>query len=136
MELIRLDTLLNDSMNVIWREGYERNKKIVKKIDINKIKKVDTFIHKLVNVINNKKQLIITLVIIKLNRIISDIKEKSKMNDVYNFNDRDKLLMIYNDLDKYIKNHLKKDIGSIKVILKIVSDSQTDSQNALMEFLN
>ena len=136
MELIRLDTLLNDSMNVIWREGYERNKKIVKKIDINKIKKVDTFIHKLVNVINNKKQLIITLVIIKLNRIISDIKEKSKMNDVYNFNDRDKLLMIYNDLDKYIKNHLKKDIGSIKVIPKIVSDSQTDSQNALMEFLN
>ena len=83
-------------------------KKIIKKIDTNKIKNVDTFIHKLINVINNKKQLIRTLVIVKLDRIISDIKIKSGIGNVYNFNDRDKLLMIYNDLDKYIKNHLKK----------------------------
>ena len=58
------------------------------------------------------------------------------MNDVYNFNDRDKLLMIYNGLDKYIKNHLKKDIGNIKAILKTVSDNQTDSHKTLMELLN
>ena len=44
--------------------------------------------------------------------------------------------MIYNDLEKYVKNHLKKDIGSIKAILKTVSDSQADSHKALMEFLN
>ena len=90
----------------------------------------------MINVINSKKQLIRTLVIVKLNGITSDIKEKSKMNDVYNFNDRDKLLMIYNDLDKYIKNHLKKDIGSIKAILKAVSDNQIDSHKTLMELLN
>ena len=90
----------------------------------------------MINVINNKKQLIRTLVIVKLNRITSDIKEKSKMNDVYNFNDRDKLLMIYNDLDKYIINHLKKDMGSIKAILKTVSDNQIDSHKTLMELLN
>ena len=64
IELIRLDTLLNDSINVIWREIYERNKKNIKKIDTNKIKNVDTFIHKLINVINNKKQLIRTFVIV------------------------------------------------------------------------
>ena len=57
---------------------------------------------------------------VKLNRIISDIKEKSKDGHVYNFNDRDKLFMAYNDLDKYIINHLKIDIGSIKAILKTV----------------
>ena len=136
IELIRLDTLLNDSINVTWREIYGRNKRIIKKIDINEIKNVDTFIHKLINVINNKKQMIRTLVIVKLNRIISDIKEKSKMNHDYNYNDRDKLLMIYNDLNKYIKNHLKKDIGSIKAILKTVSDNQTDSHKTLMELLN
>ena len=136
IELIRSDTLLNDSINVIWRDIFERNKKYIKNIDINKIKNVDTFIHKLINVINNKKQLIRTLVIVKLNRIISDIKEKSKMNHDYNYNDRDKLLMIYNDLNKYIKNHLKKDIGSIKAILKTVSDNQTDSHKTLMELLN
>ena len=136
IELIRLDTLLNDSINVIQREICKRNKKNIKKIDINKIKNVDTFIHKLINVINNKKQMIRTLVIVKLNRIISDIKEKSKMNHDYNYNDRDKLLMIYNDLNKYIKNHLKKDIGSIKAILKTVSDNQTDSHKTLMELLN
>ena len=77
-----------------------------------------------------------TLVIVKLNRIISDIKEKSKIDDVYNFNDRDKILMIYNDLDKYIINHLKKDMGSIKAILKTVSDNQIDSHKTLMELLN
>ena len=70
-------------------------KKIIKKIDINKTKNVDTFIHQLNIIINNKKQLLKTLVIVKLNRIISDLKEKSKINEVYNYNDRDKLLMIY-----------------------------------------
>ena len=70
-------------------------KKIIKKIDINKTKNVDTFIHQLNIIINNKKQLLKTLVIVKINRIISDLKEKSKINDVYNYNDRDKLLMIY-----------------------------------------
>ena len=75
-----------------------------------------------------------TSVIVNLNRIISDIKEKSKTDDVYDFNDRDKLLMIYNDLDKYT-NHLKKDIGSIKTILTAVSVNQTDLYQNLMKFL-
>ena len=136
IELIRLDTLLNDSINVIWREIYDRNKKVIKKIDTNKINNIDTFIHKLINVINNKKQLIRTLVIVKLNCIISHIKTKSGIGNVYNFNDRDKLLMIYNDLDKYIKNNLKKDIGSIKATLKAISDNQVDSHKILMELLN
>ena len=100
-ELVRLDTLLNDSINVIWREVYERDKQGLKKIDINKIKNVDIFIHHLNIVINNKKQLLKTLVIVKLNRIISDIKTKSKIDDLYNLNDKDKLFMIHNDLDKY-----------------------------------
>ena len=77
-----------------------------------------------------------TLVIVKLNRIISDIKIKSGIGNVYNFNDRDKLLMIYNDLDKYIKNNLKKDMGSIKATLKAISDNQVDSHKILMELLN
>ena len=48
----------------------------------------------------------------------------------------EKLLMIYNDLDKYIKNNLKKDIGSIKATLKAISDNQVDSHKILMELLN
>ena len=58
IELVRLDTILNDSINVIWREIYERDRKVFKKIDINKIKNVDTFIHQLNIIINNKKQLL------------------------------------------------------------------------------
>ena len=54
IELVRLDTLLNDSINVIWREIYERDKQCLKKIDINKIKNVDIFIHHLNIIINNK----------------------------------------------------------------------------------
>ena len=90
----------------------------------------------MLNIINNKKHLIKTLVITKLDHSISDIKTISGIGNVFNFNDRDKLLMIYNDLDKYIINHLKKDIGSIKAILKMVSDNQTDSHKTLMEVLN
>ena len=42
IELVRLDTMLYDSINVIWCEIYERDKKGLKKIDVNKIKNVDT----------------------------------------------------------------------------------------------
>ena len=31
IELVRLDTILNDSINVIWCEIYERDKKGIKK---------------------------------------------------------------------------------------------------------
>ena len=134
-ELVRLDTILNDSINVVWREIYERDEKGIKSIDLNKIKNVDGFIHQLKIIKNNKIVLLKTSVIVKLNFIISDIKEKSKTDDVCNYNDIDKLFMIHNDLDKYMK-HLKKDIGSIKQILKRISANQTDSHQTLMKFLN
>ena len=78
-ELVRLDTILNDSINVIWLEIFERDKRGIKKIDVNKMNNVDGFIHQLKNIINNKIVLLKTSVIVKLNLIISDIKEKSKM---------------------------------------------------------
>ena len=57
------------------------------------------------------------------------------MDDIYNFNDIDKLSKINNDLDKYMK-HLKRDIGSTKTILKTISTNQTDSYQILMNLLN
>ena len=110
-------------------------KKGTKKIDVNTIKNVDFFVHQLKNIINNKIVLLKTSVMVKLNLIISDIKEKSKIDDVYNYNNIDKLFMINNNLDKYMK-HLKKDIGSIKTILKMISANQTDSHQTLMKLLN
>ena len=132
IELIRLDTILNDSINVLWHEVYERDRKVFKKIDINKIKSIDIFIHEFNIVINNKKQLLKTLIIVKLNCIISDIKTKSKINNVYNFNDKDKLFMINDDLDKYIKI-LKKYLGNIKQDLKTISLNQDESHKDLMK---
>ena len=73
-ELIRLDIISNDSINVIWREIYERERNIFKKIDVNKVKNVDAFIDQLINIINNETVLLKTTVIIKLNSIISDLK--------------------------------------------------------------
>ena len=35
-ELIRLDTISNDSINIVQREIYERERKVFKKIDANK----------------------------------------------------------------------------------------------------
>ena len=41
IELIRLNTISNDSINVVWREIYERERNVFKKIDANKVKNVD-----------------------------------------------------------------------------------------------
>ena len=131
--LVRLNTLLNDSINVIWREIYERNNKVLEKIDIDKLRNVDTFMNQLNIVTNNKKQLLKT-VIVKLNRTISDIKTKSKLDDVYNFNDKDKLFMINNDLDKYMKI-LKKYLGNLKQDLKAISIGQVESHIVLIKLL-
>ena len=134
-ELIRLDTISNDSINVVWLEIYERERKVFKKTDANKMKNVDGFIDQLINIINNKTVLLKTTVIVKLNRIINGLKEKSGMDDVYNFNDKDKLSIINNDLDKYMK-HLKRDTESIKTILKTISANQIDSHQTLIKLLN
>ena len=75
-----------------------------------------------------------TLVIVKLNCIISEINTKSNIGDIYNYNDKDELFMIYNDLDKYMK-HLKKDLGSIKQDLKTISGDQAESHKTLMKLL-
>ena len=76
--LIKLDTILNDSINVIWREIHDRDKKGIKKIDINKLENVDSFMYELNAVINHTILLLKTLVIVKLNVIIADIKNKIK----------------------------------------------------------
>ena len=135
IELIGLDTISNNSINVIWREIYEREREVFKKIDANKVKNVDGFIDQLINVIYNKTVLLKTTIIVKINCIISDLKVKSGMDGVYNFNDNDKLSKIDNDLDKYM-NHLKRGIGSTKTILKTISANQNDSHQTLMNLLN
>ena len=56
------------------------------------------------------------------------------MDDICNYSNKDKIIMIYNDLEKYMK-HLKRDLGSIKQNLKTISAYQTDSHKTLMRFL-
>ena len=120
---------------MLYGVKFMRERNIFKKIDANKIKNVDGFIDQLKNIIYNKTVLLKTTVIVKLNCILSNLKEKSGMDDVYNFNDKDKLSIINNDLDKYMQ-HLKRNIGSLKTILKTISASQSDSHQTLMKLLN
>ena len=82
-------------------------------------------------IINHKILLLKTSVIVKLNVIITDKKKKSNINDSYNYSNKDKIFMIYNNLEKYIK-HLKRDLGSMKQNLKTISAYQTDSHKSLM----
>ena len=134
-ELIRLDIISNHSISVVWREIYERERKCFKMIDANKVKNADAFIDQLINIINNKTVLLKTTVIVKLHSIISDLKVKSGMYDIYNFNDNEKLSKIDNDLDNY-KKQLKKDIGNIKIFLKTISANQNDSHQIVINLLN
>ena len=89
----------------------------------------------MLNIINNKTVLLTTTLLVKLNRIISDLKVESGMDNIYNFEDKDKLSKIDKDFNKYMI-HLKRDIGSVKTILKSISGNQTDSQQILMNLLN
>ena len=118
----------------MWREIHDRDKKCIKKIDINKLKNIDSFIYELNATINHKILLLKTSVIVKLNVIINDIKNNSDMDYIYNYSNKDKLFMIYNNLEKYMK-HLKRDLGSMKQNLKRISAYQTDSHKSLMRFL-
>ena len=112
----------------LWERG------VFKKIDVNKVKNIDVFIDILINIINNKTVLLTTTLLVKLNRIISDLKVKSGIDNIYNFDDKDKLNKIDKDLDKY-RIHLRKDIGSVKTILKTISANQNDSHQILMNLL-
>ena len=103
-------------------------------IDKNKIKTIDSFMYELKDIINQKILLLKTSVIVKLNVIIRDIKNKSNKDDIYNFSNKDKIFMISNDLEKYMK-HLKRDLWSIKQNLKTISAYQSDSHKTLMRFL-
>ena len=103
----------------------------IKKIDINKIKKVDSFINEMKDIINHK----ILLFIVKLNVIISDIKIKWNIDDIYNYSNKDKLFKTYSDLKNYMK-HLKRDLGSTKQNLKTISAYKTDSHKILLTILN
>ena len=111
----------------LWERG------VFKKIDVNKVKNIDVFIDILINIINNKTVLLTTTLLVKLNRIISDLKVKSGMDNIHNFDDKDKLSKT--DLDKYMI-HLKRDIGSVKKILKTISGNPTDSHQILTNLLN
>ena len=111
-------------------------KKTIKKIDINKIKNIDSFIYELKAIINHKILLLKTSAVVKLNVIITDKKKKkSNIDDSYNYSNKDKIFMIYNDLEKYIK-HLKRGLGSMKQNLKTISTYQTDSHKSLMRLLS
>ena len=110
-------------------------KKTIKKIDINKIKNIDSFIYELKAIINHKILLLKTSAIVKLNVIITDKKKKSNIDDSYNYSNKDKIFMIYNDLEKYIK-HLKRGLGSMTQNLKTISAYQTDSHKSLMRLLS
>ena len=83
------------------------------------MKNVDSFIYELKAIINHKIILLKTSVIVKLNVIITDIKNKSNIDDIYNYSNKDKLFMIYIDLEKYMK-HLKRDLRTIKQNLKTI----------------
>ena len=67
--MIRLDTISNDSINVIWHEIYDRERRVFKKIDVNKVKNIDAFIDQLINIINDKTVLLTTTLLVKLNRM-------------------------------------------------------------------
>ena len=58
VELNKIDTILDDALNVVWYEIYGKNIKSSMIINIDKFNDIDGYVRKLTDVINNKINLI------------------------------------------------------------------------------
>ena len=54
LELNKIDTILDDAINVVWYDIYGKNRKSSKIINIDKHKDIDGYVSKLTAIMNNK----------------------------------------------------------------------------------
>ena len=77
-ELNRIDTIFDDTLNVVWYEIYRRNRKSSKIINIGKHKNIGKYVSKLEDMIINNIKLI-SAMNMKITRTMCDIKNKTNM---------------------------------------------------------
>ena len=135
-ELNRIDTIFNDTLNVVWYEIYEKNRKSSKMINIGKHKNIGKYLSKLGDIIINNIKLMNGLNT-KITRTMCDIKNEANITNEkihkVSVMDNDTLHLIVNDLDETItclNERLKKSEKRLETI-----DVYITSCNTLGEYL-
>ena len=115
VELNKIDTILDDALNVVWYELYGKNKKSSIIINIDKYNDIDGYVSKLTDVINNKINLI-NKIGERIGQARCEINNETNMiNEIIHkasVMDNDTLYLIDDKLDKIITQTRKK----IKII--------------------
>ena len=115
VELNKIDTILDDALNVAWYEIYGKNRKSSIIINIDKYNDIDGYVSKLTDVINNKINLINKLGE-RIGQARCEINNETNMiNEIIHkagVMDNDTLYLIDDKLDKIITQTRKK----IKII--------------------
>ena len=110
VELNKIDTILDDALNVVWYEIYGKNRKSSKMINIDKHKDINGYVSKLTDIINNKIKLT-NVMSMRIGRVMCNIKNKTNMvnEKIHKVSeiDNDTLHLIDDTLDEIITYLIK-----------------------------
>ena len=105
IELNKIDTILDDALNVVWYEIYGKNRKSSIIINIDKYNDIDGYVSKLTDVINNKINLI-NKIGETIDHVMCEINNETNMiNEIIHkasVMDNDTLYLIDDKQDKII----------------------------------
>ena len=117
VELNKIDAIIDEALNVVWKKFYRKNRINPEMIKIDKHKDIDGYVSKLTDVINNKIELV-NRMCESIDHVMSEIKNETNMIDekIYKVGEMDNdTLHLINDKLKEIINQSRKNISKIVV---------------------
>ena len=111
VELNKIDAIIDEALNAVWKKFYGKNRITPKMIKIDKHKDIDGYVSKLTDVINNKIELV-NRMDGAIDQVMSKIKNNTNMIDekIHRVSemDYDALHLIDNKLNEIITQSRKK----------------------------
>ena len=117
VELNKIDTIIDEALNVVWNGIYGENRINPEMIKIDKHKDIDGYANKLTDVINNKIELGNGIDGV-IDHVMSEIKNETNMIDerIHKLNEMDNdTLHLINDKLNQIMNQSRKNLRNIIV---------------------
>ena len=106
VELNKIDAIIDEALNVVWKKFYRKNWINSELFNINKHKDIDGYVSKLTDIINNKIELLNRICDV-IDHAISEIKNERNMIDekIHKLSEMD------NDILLWINDRLKEFIN-------------------------
>ena len=117
VELNKIDAIIDEALNVVWKKFYRKNRINPEMIKIDKHKDIDGYVSKLTDIINNKIALLNRICVV-IDHTMSEIKNETNMIDekIHKLSemDNDILLWINDRLNGFI-NQSGRNLKNIAV---------------------